>query len=501
METINLFYKNHANLTVDAPDGILMEMREHFSFFVDGYRHMPKYKSGVWDGKIRLLDYYKRSLPAGLVHEVRKFAKSFGYQVVTHANEYGEPGVKNIPSKEDIKSFFEGMVLTDGDGNRIAPRDYQLDLIHRAITDKRLLGISPTASGKSLAIYILIRWLQRELPDGQKIVLIVPRTQLVEQMYGDFADYSQTDDSWFVEDHCHRIYSGKEKETDKEVIITTWQSMAKLPRSFKSSIYATIGDEAHTFAAKVLSGIMDSLVNCSWRIGVTGSLKGSKCNDMFLAGIFGEIVKFISTRELMDRGLVAQLGIEALLLEYPDELRKSIGKAKYPDEIKFINAYEERNKFISNLALGLKGNSLIAFRMIDHGKGIYERLKAQAPDREIYYVSGETKTEVREELRAAMEKGENAIIVASVVFLTGVNIKNINNIILAAPSKSLITVVQTIGRGLRKAQNGLDTKLYDIIDDLSWKSRKNFALNHGSERLKIYHKEKFDYRTHRIKLN
>ena len=122
-------------------------------------------------------------------------------------------------------------------------------------------------------------------------------------------------------------------------------------------------------------------------------------------------------------------------------------------------------------------------------------------DRKLFYVSGETDVDTREQTRSITEDEDNAIIVASIgTFSTGINIRKLHNIIFASPSKSQIRVLQSIGRGLRKSPDGRNTQVYDIADDLHWKSRKNYTLNHAAERIKIYSKEKFDYDLHDINI-
>ena len=155
------------------------------------------------------------------------------------------------------------------------------------------------------------------------------------------------------------------------------------------------------------------------------------------------------------------------------------------------------------MALDQKGNTLVLYNYVEkHGKPLYDLIKGKADeDRKVFFVSGGTDTTDREAIRNIMERMQNAIIVASLgTFSTGINIRNLHNIIFASPSKSQIRVLQSIGRGLRKSDDGKDTNLYDITDDLSWKSRKNFALLHSEERLKIYDKEKFNYKTYKVDL-
>jgi superfamily II DNA or RNA helicase len=121
--------------------------------------------------------------------------------------------------------------------------------------------------------------------------------------------------------------------------------------------------------------------------------------------------------------------------------------------------------------------------------------------RKIFFVSGSTDVDTREQIRSITENEKNAIIVASLgTFSTGINIRNLHNIIFASPSKSQIRVLQSIGRGLRKSEDGRDTILFDIADDLHWKKNKNYTLNHAAERIKIYTKEKFNYKIYEVNI-
>jgi superfamily II DNA or RNA helicase len=323
-------------------------------------------------------------------------------------------------------------------------------------------------------------------------------------MYGDFGDYSEHDNGFNVEELCHRIYSGKEKHNvEKRIIITTWQSIHKMPIEWYKNFGMVIGDEAHSFKAKSLTSTVEKCINASYRLGTTGTLDGTQTNQLVLEGLFGKVFKVTSTKELINNNSLADLKIKMLIIKYEDEICKALKGATYQEEVDFIVRNEKRNQFISNLALDQSGNSLILFQFVEkHGKVLYEMIKSKSKDpSKIHYVSGETDVDTREEIRKITELSDGAIIVASLgTFSTGINIKKLNNIIFASPSKSQVKVLQSIGRGLRKSPDGKGTKLFDFADDLHWKSKKNYTLNHAAERLKIYSKEEFDYKIYEIKL-
>jgi superfamily II DNA or RNA helicase len=180
-----------------------------------------------------------------------------------------------------------------------------------------------------------------------------------------------------------------------------------------------------------------------------------------------------------------------------------IASGKYQDEIDYLVSSNARNNFIKNLALKIKGNTLILFQLVEkHGKGLHELIRNKAENRDVFFVFGGVDTEEREQVRAITEKSNNAIIVASYgTFSTGINIRNLHNIIFASPSKSRIRNLQSIGRGLRLKDNNSHATLYDISDDLTYNEKENYTLNHFRERINIYSEEDFDYEIHNIELN
>lgn len=500
MDIIQVRKKNHAFLHVECPPSVANELSDFFTFFVPGYKFMPSYKNKIWDGKIRLFDTRSKELYAGLYKYLEEFANAEGrdYKIeLLHDNYYGLP---DTDTPIDL-SFMNDLTLTAG-GKQIEPRDYQIEAINHGLSRKRGLLVSPTASGKSLIIYTLLRWYLTN--HDKRAIIIVPTTSLVQQMYSDFGDYSQYDDGFDVESMCHRIYAGQPKFADRErVIITTWQSIYKLQTPWFEQFGMVVGDEAHNFKAKSLTSILTKCKEAEFRFGTTGTLDGTQTHKLVLEGLFGPAYYVTTTKSLMDSGALSDLDINVLLMKYPEDVRRQWGKKKYPDEMDYIVRHEKRNNFISNLALDQDGNTLVLFQFVEkHGKPLYDQIKNKAHKRrKIFYVSGETGVDVREEVRKITEGEKNAIIVASLgTFSTGVNIRNLHNIIFASPSKSQIKILQSIGRGLRKSEDGRATKLYDLADDISWKSFKNYTLTHAGERIKIYTKEKFKYKIYEIPL-
>ena len=481
---------NETFLQLSCEKYIAYELNEYFSFKVPNSQFHPKVKVGMWDGKIRLFNIQTGQLYLGLLPYLKEWAEKHSYKIQTDIVDAKPLTGLDIKS---IKEFFDSLNL-HCKNKKIIPRDYQIASFMHCVKSDRALLLSPTSSGKSLVIYSLIRWYQQFL-DNDKMLIFVPTTNLVTQMYGDFGDYSSHDKNWNVEKHCHKIYSGKEKNTKEQIYISTWQSLYKLPKEYFEQFSVIVGDEAHLATADSLKGILEKSTFCRYKFGTTGTLTDSKTHKLVLEGLFGKTYTATTSKELMDDKHISKLNIQCLQLEYPEEERETLKKATYQEEIDFIVSHKKRNNFICNLALTQKGNTLILFNYVEkHGKVLMKMLMDKVSKRQIFFIAGETDVEQREAIRKATEEEKNAIIVASSgVLSTGVNIKNLQYLIFAHPYKAKIRNLQSIGRVLRLDDKNNKAVLYDIIDDLHWKKRNNYGLKHWKERLDIYLKEKFDY--------
>ena len=476
---------NEVFLRINAEPHIQYELRDHFTFEVPNAKFMPQYRGRNWNGEIHLFDLRSKRIYVGLLDKLVQFCENHGYTYKFLDNEYyGSPfEVNEDISYEGVKDYMASIC-------NHSPRKYQIQGVYDALKHNRKLLISPTASGKSLMIYSLVRYY---VAKERKILLVVPTTSLVEQMYKDFFDYG-----WNADSYCHRIYAGKEKEHDLPVTITTWQSVYKLPRSFFVDYDVVIGDEAHLFKSKSLISIMSKLECAKHRFGFTGTLDGTQTHKWVLEGLFGPSYKVTKTDELIKQGHLSQLDIQCLVLKHPPQKFEV-----YNDEIEYLITHEQRNKFIRNLALDLKGNSLILYSRVEaHGAVLYDLINKNKKDNQkVFFVHGGVDAESREQIREITENEKNAIIVASYgTFSTGINIRNLHNIIFASPSKSRIRNLQSIGRVLRKGANKVKAILYDIAEDCTHKSRKNYTLNHFIERIKIYNEENFNYEIISIQL-
>ncbi len=469
--------KNEVYIKVETEPNIARELSDFFTFEVPGARFMPTYKNRIWDGKIRLFNQMSGEIYFGLVPYIEEFAKRNDISI-----KYKE-GVKDEGEHRDaVLGGFIRRVSPKSKGKNLQIRDYQMAAFSHAVRNNRSLLLSPTASGKSLVIYLLSRWYE-----SNRVLILVPTTSLVEQMYSDFLDYG------YLEAKMQKIYQGHSREITKEVTISTWQSLYKMPRKFFEQFGCILGDEVHLFKAKSLTNIMNKMHLTQYRHGFTGTLDGMQTHRLVLEGLFGSVNKVVSTKELMDKKTLAKLNIQCIVLQYPDKDKKFMKDQSYQDEVDLLVRDTRRNQFIINLTTHLKGNTLLLFQFVEkHGAVLYDMLKDL--DRKVFYVHGGTDTQTRENIREITEKEKSAIIVASYgTFSTGINIRNLHNVVFSSPSKSRIRVLQSIGRGLRQGTDKSTATLFDIADDLSWKSKQNFTLRHFMERINIYNEEEFDY--------
>ena len=476
---------DEAFVRVRADGGTFREIVEYFTFEVPGARFMPAYRNKMWDGKIRLLNGMNKTLPKGLVPYILKFCNTHNYQVNVHEDLL----------HDDEFSISEAQEHIDKLNLSLDPRDYQIKAFVHAIRKRRALLLSPTASGKSLIAYLISTYYLQAV---DRILIIVPTVSLVHQMAKDFIDYGMPDSI------ISGIMAGVDKNSTKPITVSTWQSIHKLPKTWFEQFGCVIGDEAHLFKSKSLTDIMNKMVDVRYRFGLTGTLDGAQTHKLVLEGLFGPVKQVVKTNELIEKGSLSPFKIKVIALRYDEGTRKNYCNSLYQDEMEFIHSNAKRNTFIRNLTLSLKGNTLVLYKLVDkHGKVLYNDIQEHARDgRHVFFVHGGTNAETREQIREITEKEKDAIIVASYgTFSTGINIRNLHNIVFASPSKSRIRNLQSIGRGLRKSEHKEQAVLYDIADDLSYKKKKNHSLKHLFLRLKMYEEESFDFKTYKVDFN
>jgi len=312
-------------------------------------------------------------------------------------------------------------------------------------------------------------------------------------MTKDFAEYG-----WDVETNVHKIYQGHSLDTKAPVTISTWQSIYGLDKRWFRQFSGIIGDECHNLKAKCLQSIMKKCPDAKWRYGFTGTLDGKNVHKLILEGQFGPVFKTTTSSELMDKGFLAQLKVEIITLKHGHRSFNT-----YNDEIEYLCEEPFRNRYISKLVTELEGNVLVLFTRVEgHGVPLADMIE-ESTTRPVHLIHGGIDVKVREEVRSLAEKSDDNIILGSYgTMSTGVNIKNLHHVVFASPSKSRIRVLQSIGRGLRKAKGKDSVLLYDIADDFRNNGGKeNFTLRHLTERIRFYVEEDFTYRIHNVHLN
>jgi superfamily II DNA or RNA helicase len=493
MEHVNIEAIDSVFIRINAEKGVIKEMNQFFSFEVPNHKFMPAYRNRVWNGRINLLNAHKHLIYRGLIDYVIKFCKDRNYSVDGFREE------ENPLKKEDLCKFLQEHVRPHVRGEPVKVHDYQLDAIYHAIRKKRCLLLSPTGSGKSMIIYALMRYYLDILPPDKKILIVVPTTGLVQQMLSDFTDYSKGT-KWRADKFCHGIHAGRSKETAKRVVISTWQSIFREPKEWFDQFGAVFGDECHQYRSQSLVSLMTKLKDCPYRVGTTGTLDNIHVHKLIIEGLFGLVYKVTSTKDLIDKNILSELKVECLQINHSDRDRLLLKRRTYQEEIEWIVTNEKRNQFIVNLAEKLKGNTLILFNYVQkQGIPLFELIKKSS--KESHFISGKTETEMREQIRKIVDKSNNSIMVASYgTTSTGINIRNIHNIIFASPSKSVVRVLQSIGRGLRKSEKKENVVIFDISDDLRYKKYVNHTYRHLEERLRIYTKERFVHRLISINL-
>jgi len=481
MSQVVVSKKDDVHLWVSSEPHAIREMSDYFTFNVPSAKFHPSYKMGQWDGKIRLLNYKDQTIYAGLISYIQKFCNERGYTLV-HEGDSEE----NF-SLNEAQEFIATLKLP------FEPRDYQLEAFVSAVRKRRMLLLSPTGSGKSLIIYLLMRWYMQQ--HDRKHLIIVPSTSLVAQMNKDFADYG-----FNSKDNIHEIMSGRSKETDKPIIISTWQSLYKMPKKFFQQFGTVVVDECHGVKAKSLTNIMTKMTDTPYRFGTTGTLDGMLTNKLVVEGLLGAVRKVTQTKDLIDKKVLADFMVKAIVLKHQERVPSDL---RYQEEIDYLVSNELRNKFIKNLVLSLKGNTLVLFNYVEkHGVPLYQLINdAKKEGRKCFFVHGGTDLDAREQVRATVEIEENAIIIASSgVYSQGINIKRLHNVVFTHPGKSRVRTLQSIGRALRRVDDE-EAILYDLVDDLSnGRKTKNFSLKHYQERYAIYKSEKFKVKTYNVEL-
>jgi len=480
MEIVKAEFRNQSEIKVNCSLAVLQELSDVFSYFIPSAKFHPKYKAKRWDGRIRLVNMRTKTMPYGLLNRLKNYCKFKDYQFESDFEfELAEF------TKEDALEFIEGLKMP------FEVRDYQVDAFVHAVSKQRSVLVSPTASGKSAIIYLMMR-LFYEM--DRKVLMIVPTVNLVTQMKQDFEDYAVNLEPLPVQE----VYAGKSKEVQAPIMISTWQSLQNLDRNFFYNFDTVVVDETHLATGNTLQKILNSCIHADFRVGLTGTLTGEKVHEMLLIGSIGEPKKIISTSELIENQMLSDLKIKCLILNH----KLSSLKMDYQEEIQYLISHEKRNNYIINLAKKLQGNTLVLFNYVEnHGLVLFNQIEKEVSDKNIFFMSGDTKAELRENIRQHVRNhhSDNIILASSGVFSTGVNIPALHNVIFASPTKSKVRVLQSIGRVLRRHDTKETATVYDIADQI-YRKKNCYVYSHFQERYKYYIEEDFDVKYFEVDL-
>lgn len=456
-------------IRIECDDHVARELSDYFAFDITSAKFMPQFKKRHWAGKIHLFKLRGHLIYRGLLPRVLEFAEQREYPVTNT--------VPHNPHK--VYGALESLVST----LPLTPRVYQLEAVEQMMTQKRGIVLSPTGSGKSLIIYLLMRVLD------EPTLIVVPTTGLVSQMVADFADYGMD------VSEVQTIQAGLTKDVTAQIVVSTWQSIYDLPKSYFEQFKCVIVDEVHLAKAKSLTGLLEKCTVSPYRFGFTGTLDDTQAHRLILEGLFGSVTKVTTTKQLVENKQLTPLKVKLCVLKYPETTCRDMRKALYQDEVEYLVTHPTRLEIVARMAARAKGNVLVLFNFVEkHGKPLHQRIRQLAPHRDVHFVSGEIDGQIREHIRQWVTNNEQQIIVASYgTTSTGINIPNISMIIFASPSKSKIRVLQSIGRSLRLHESKTHATLIDFVDDLRIGASVNHTFRHAEQRVQYYSAEHFSY--------
>lgn len=385
------------------------------------------------------------------------------------------------------------------DGLPFAPYDFQVRALKECVASSRCLIKMCTGSGKSLVIALLCNALVNA---GMRGLLLVPNINLLEQFKSDIESYNLTKLVDSVE-----LYGGGSKPTfNKQLLISTWQSLQNVDKEQMPEFDFLVADECHRYSSDVTSSIIQNLRKTKFRWGFTGTIPDSASAAMMLEGLFGECKTVISSKQLIDAGLGTPIVINTLWMNYNDATKRLL-RSQYQSALKALKEYEPRNNIIENLAIRLMNrqqNTLVLYSHTAHGKTLFTNIvKKLYPDIDlspsditgpksfnkqqelgVYFINGEDDANTREVTRQALASAQGAILVSNYSVLgTGINIKSLHNLIMASPLKSYTTITQSIGRGIRLHETKDKFNVYDIVDNTNLRGVGGVFVRQYKERL------------------
>ena len=491
----------------------LKQVEVSFTRKVANWHFLKKQKKFKgWDGDVQFLQK-KRYLSVGLWKELLDINKKFNLGITVHGMER----IVDMQIKfEDFKAWAE-TEFKDGVGGDPSKmlRPYQIEAAFKIIKFRISSQELATNAGKTLITYLVVSYLFSH-GMANKFLMIVPTTNLVIQGVEDFQEYG----AYKYGMQFQQIHAESKKiNSEANVVMGTYHSLIKKDGEWLSQFDVIFVDEAHTTPAASIKTIIAQCTGSVYRFGLSGTLTaaGEQSADYFtIQQCLGPMVGKVSPEFLIDNNYATPVDIKVVRLKYlPDETKQRLSKLRkdksdisgselYQIEKRLVVHSRMRLNFVCDFIIKSTKNSLVLFQSIEegYGKAIYDTIRELTNDREVFYIDGHTKNDMRDEYKKRMKEGTGKILVASFgTFSTGISVNNIHNIYLVESYKSEIIIKQSIGRGLRKHESKDKVRIIDFVDDFSWKGTTNYLLEHSAERIRIYEQEKFPYTVYDIDLN
>jgi superfamily II DNA or RNA helicase len=503
---------------------------------VKGYRYMPAFKMGIWNGQQSYFDNGKVNL--GLWKECLRGCKEIGVNFnIENKDEFPINREVTLESVQQFcDEFFKNHKMRDkktGAWIPFKPYDYQIQTAYKILKNRYCMAEVATSGGKSLVISIVMFYIMKRMKSDAKFLIIVPSITLVTQFYENIMEYNygfnyleQYSDKVDFRNHmidgildddyqpCHlkmeeimsdkpRKYKGVE---EPNIYIGCYQSLEKWPKEFFQQFYMTACDEAHGAKATTLTTILKrTFGKAYYRFGVSGTFPNDDTLEILtIQSVLGPKVTQIEADTLVKSGTITPMSIKAVVINHNDKefndrmayiKKMGAGKDAFQLEKDYIQQSERRLDFIKKVVNKCDSNTLILFHTIEYGQKILNKLKSELPDKEFYYIDGEINNKNREFIKKEMEKTDKVrVLVASYGTLsTGVSINAIFNVIFADSFKSEQIIIQSIGRALRKHDDKKIATIFDIVDVFSSSELNNILYRHFKERQKFYDKRKYPY--------
>ena len=490
MKECKLIIKDEVNVKIEGLDlgdrKTLMKMFEHE---VPGARYLPSVKLGRWNGKT---SYFSLggSTYINLLPEILPLLDQAGYDIeLDDTRDYQTTFSFNKVSEDTFKHKVWPSKHPMA-GQPIVLRDYQIEIINNYLTNLQSLQEMATGAGKTL----ITAALSSSVESYGRSIVIVPNTSLVTQTEADYINLGLD----------VGVYYGGRKEYDKTHTICTWQSLGNMLKKTKADeaevpfnefiegVVCVIVDEVHQAKADVLKSLLTGVMSrIPIRWGLTGTIPKAKVESMSLIVSLGPVIGSLSASTLQEMGVLSNCHVNIV------QLQDSVEFTNYQSELKFLTSDNHRMTKIAELASTVKdtGNTLILVDRIEAGQLLHLKLEELGVAEEnVVFVSGGTKGTTRTEHYDDIATATNKIIIATYgVAAVGINIPRIFNVMLLEPGKSFVRVIQSIGRGIRKAEDKDFVQIWDIT------SSCKFAKRHLTQRKAFYKDANYPFSIEKLK--